>query len=133
MIVENKRNMIKANGNYIPNPSHYNPKPNLREDSTENALGDIVRKIISCRWNIEQDWDYMSKEDYAILTDLKFMKGFECEFPATTGSRIIKTMYVGDLSAQPTDIDSNGVPIGWKEVKANFIQLKADKYTGGAY
>lgn len=133
MVVKNLKNMIKANGKYIPNPSNYNPTPNLREDSSENALGDVVRKIISCRWKLEQDWDYMSREDYSYITDLKFKKSFSCEFPATTGKRITKTMYVGDLSGQPVDIDSNGVPTGWKEVKANFIQLKSDKYTGGAY
>ena len=133
MQVANLRNMIKADGRFIPNPSNYNPVPNLREDSSENSLGDVKRKIISCRWKIEQDWDYLSKEDYSYITTLKFKKSFPCEFPATTGRRVKKTMYVGDLSGQPVDIDSNGIPTGWKEVKANFIQLKADKYTGGAY
>ena len=83
--------MIKCDGVVIPTPSKYNPYPTLREKSTENALGDVIRKIISSRWKIEQSWDYLTKEQYAVLVDLKFKKSFECEFPNSKRKNSKKT------------------------------------------
>lgn len=47
MIKEN--NVIIADGVSLPTPSDFVPYPTLREKSTENALGDLVRKIVSVR------------------------------------------------------------------------------------
>lgn len=124
--------MIKCDGVVIPTPSDFNPYPTLREKSTENALGDVIRKIVSSRWKIEQGWDYLTKEQYAMLVDLKFKDSFECEFPNSKGELVKKQMYVGDLKGNANIADSNGIVRDWVNVKGNFIQKKADKYTGGA-
>lgn len=125
--------MIKVNGVEIPTPSTYKPSPTLREDSTENALGDVIRKIISCRWKLEMKWDYLTKEQYSQLVNIKFLKSFDCEFPSSTGAMVTKTMYGGDISGNANLADENGIIRDWTDVTFNFIQLKADKYTGGAY
>lgn len=124
-------NMIKVNNVYIPNPSSYNPYPNLREQSTENALGDMVRKIISCRWKLEMKWDELTKSQMAQLTDIKFLKEFNCRFPNTKGQFVTKRMYAGDLSSSAKKV-VNGIVESYRDVTLNFIQTKADKYTGGA-
>nr|DAQ03969.1 MAG TPA: hypothetical protein [Caudoviricetes sp.] len=130
MIKEN--NVIVADGVSLPTPSKYIPYPNLRENSTENALGDLIRKIISSRWKIEMQWDFLTKEQVSFLTDLKFKKEFECKFPNTKGKIITKKMYAGDLKPSASAIDPNThLVTGWKDVQCNFIQVKADKYTGG--
>lgn len=131
MIKEN--NVIVADGVSLPTPSGFVPYPTLREKSGENALGDLVRKIISSRWKIEMKWDILSVEQMNYLTDLKFKKEFLCTFPSTKNQRISKQMYVGDLkpSAKAIDPDTK-IVTGWLNVSCNFIQTKADKYTGGA-
>ena len=125
--------MIKVNGVEIPTPSTYNPFPELREDSSENSMGDIKRKIISCRWKLEMTWDYLTKEQYAQLIDIKFKKSFKCQFPSPTGKMVTKTMYAGDPKAEAVRVNSSDIVKDWQNVSLNFIQLKADKYTGGAY
>ena len=99
--------MIKVDGVEIPTPSEYNPYPELREKSSENSLGDVKRKIISCRWKLEMKWDLLTKEQYAQLIN-----------PKGNAFKLDKK----------TDTVKN-----WTSVSLNFIQLKADKYTGGAY
>lgn len=123
--------MIKINNTYIKNPSKYNAYPNLREKSSENSVGDLIRKIISCRRKIELEWDYLSKEEYSLFTDIKFLKEFDCSFINSKGERVTKKMYGGDISADAVNI-VDGVPQSYKNIKFNFIQTKADKYTGGA-
>lgn len=125
--------MIKVNGVEIPTPSKYNPFPELREDSSENSLGDIKRKIISCRWKLEMSWDYLTKEQYAQLINIKFLKSFTCKFPSPTGQMVTKTMYAGDPKADAIRVNSSDIVKDWQNISLNFIQLKADKYTGGAY
>lgn len=125
--------MIKVNGVEIPTPSKYNPYPNLREDSSENALGDMVRKIISCRWKLEMSWDMLTKEQYAQLIDIKFMKEFECTFPSPTGKMVTKKMYAGEAKAEAFKLNSDDTVKNWTSISLNFVQTKADKYTGGAY
>lgn len=130
MIEEN--NVIVANNVSLPTPSKYVPYPNLREKSTENSLGDIVRKIISVRWKIEMNWDILTVEQMNYLTELRFKKDFTCTFPSLNGTRITKTMYAGELKPSAKRIDkSTGLVTGWEDVSFNFIQTKADKYTGG--
>lgn len=124
--------MITADGVEIPTPSKYNPYPTLREQSTENALGDVIRKIISSRWKIEQSWEYLTKEQYAMLVDLKFKKSFSCNFPNSKGVMVTKRMYAGDIKGEANVADSNGIVRDWVNVQCNFVQLEADKYTGGA-
>lgn len=124
--------MIIVNGVAIPTPSKYKPYPNLREDSTENSLGDMVRKIISSRWKLEMSWDYLTKEQYSQLTDIKFKKEFSCIFPNTKGQMVTKLMYAGDLSGTANIADRDGIVRDWVDVSLNFIQTKADKYTGDA-
>ena len=124
--------MIKVDGVEIPTPSRYNPYPTLREKSTENALGDVVRKIISSRWKLEMSWDYLTKEQYAQLVDIKFKESFMCEFPNSMGEMVTKRMYAGDPKGQANLADKNGIVRNWTNVSLNFIQLKSDKYTGGA-
>ena len=131
MIKEN--NVIIADGVSLPTPSSYVPYPNLREDSTENALGDVIRKIISSRWKIEMKWDFLTVEQMDFLTDLKFKKEFTCHFPNTKGQIITKKMYAGDLKPNANAIDPNThLVTGWTDVQCNFVQVTADKYTGGA-
>ena len=124
--------MIKVNGVAIPAPSKYNPYPTLREKSTENSLGDVVRKIISSRWKIEMGWDYLTKEQYAQLIDIKFRESFLCEFPNSKGQMVTKTMYAGDPKGEANVADRDGIVRDWVNVTLNFIQKNADKYTGGA-
>lgn len=124
--------MITCDGVVIPTPSKYNPYPTLREKSTENALGDVIRKIISSRWKIEQSWEYLTKEQYAILVDLKFKESFSCTFPNSKGQMVTKRMYAGDIKGEANKADKNGIVRDWVNVSCNFIQQKADKYTGGA-
>jgi hypothetical protein len=126
--------MIKVDGVEIPTPSEYNPYPELREKSSENSLGDVKRKIISCRWKLEMKWDLLTKEQYAQLIKIKFKKSFQCEFPSSTGKRVTKTMYAGDPKGNAFKLDKKTDTVkNWTSVSLNFIQLKADKYTGGAY
>lgn len=125
--------MIKVNGVEILTPSSYNVYPTLREKSSENALGDLVRKIVSCRWKIEMSWDYLTKEQYARLVDIKFLKEFNCTFPSSKGVMVTKKMYGGDIKGEANMADKNGIVRDWVNVSFNFIQTKADKYTGGAY
>lgn len=127
-----KANMIMVNGEYIPNPTKFMPYPNLREKSSENSLGDLIRKIISSRWKLEQNWDVMSREEYTQLERIKFLKEFDCAFPAGQGTILNKKMYAGDLKGEACNQDENGVAQTYKNVTCNFIQTKADKYTGGA-
>lgn len=124
--------MIKVDGVEIPTPSKYNPFPTLREKSTENALGDVIRKIISSRWKLEMSWEYLTKEQYAQLTDIKFKESFLCEFPNSKGQMVTKRMYAGDIKGEANKADANGIVRDWVNVSCNFIQQKADKYTGGA-
>ena len=126
--------MIKVDGVEIPTPSTYIPYPELREDSSENALGDVIRKIISCRWKLEMTWDMLNKEQYAKLIEIKFKKSFKCEFPSPTGKRVTKIMYAGDPKGNAFKLDKKTDTVkSWTSISLNFIQLKADKYTGGAY
>ena len=131
MIKEN--NVIIADGRSLPTPSEYVPYPTLREKSTENALGDLVRKIVSSRWKIEMKWDILTVEQMKFLTDLKFKKEFTCTFPSLKDKKITKQMYAGDLKPSAKAIDpETKLVTGWLNVSCNFIQTKADKYTGGA-
>lgn len=123
--------MIKVNGVEMPTPSRYNPFPTLREKSTENALGDVVRKIISSRWKLEMSWDYLTKEEYSKLTDIKFKESFDCEFPNSKGQIVTKRMYAGDIKGSANRAP-DGIVKDWVNVTCNFIQQKADKFTGGA-
>ncbi len=125
--------MIKVNGVEIPTPSQFNAYPNLREDSSENALGDIKRKIISCRWKIEMSWDYLTDKQYEQLTTIKFLKEFECTFPSPMGTMITKTMYGGEIKAEAFSLNKDGTVKSYLNCSFNFVQTKADKYTGGAY
>lgn len=131
MIEEN--NVIIADGTSLPTPSEYAAYPTLREQSTENALGDLIRKIISSRWKIEMKWDVITPEQMNYITQLKFKKEFYCKFPATDGRLITKKMYVGDIKPSARKIDpSTKLVTEWKDFSCNFIQTEADKYTGGA-
>ena len=126
-------NMVLINNSYyIPNPTKFFPYPTLREKSSENALGDVIRKIISVRWKIEQSWDELTKEEYAILENLKFAKDFNCKFKNSAGQTLSKKMYGGDLKGEACKQDENGIAQVYKNVTFNFIQTKSDKYTGGA-
>ena len=130
MIEEN--NVIIADGRSLPTPSEYLPYPNLREKSVENALGDLVRKIISSRWKIEMKWDVLTPEQMNFITELKYKKEFQCKFPSSNGRLITKTMYVGDMKPSARRIDPNTKLVTeWKDFSCSFIQTKADKYTGG--
>jgi len=131
MIEEN--NVIIADGRSLPTPSEFVTYPTLREQSTENALGDLVRKIISSRWKIEMKWDILTPEQMDLITELKFKQSFLCIFPATDGRQLTKTMYVGDIKPSARKIDpSTKLVTEWKDFSCNFIQVVADKYTGGA-
>lgn len=131
MIEEN--NVIIADGRSLPTPSDYTPYPTLREQSTENALGDLVRKIISSRWKIEMKWDVLTPAQMDLITKLKFKKEFICKFPASDGRQLTKKMYVGDIKPAARRIDPNTKLVTeWKDFSCNFIQTEADKYTGGA-
>lgn len=131
MIEEN--NVIIADGRSLPTPSEFIPYPTLREQSTENALGDLVRKIISSRWKIEMKWDILTPAQMDLITKLKFKKEFNCKFPASDGRMLTKKMYVGDIKPAAQKIDPNTKLVTeWKNFSCNFIQTKADKYTGGA-
>lgn len=131
MIEEN--NVIIADGRSLPTPSEFIPYPTLREQSTENALGDLVRKIISSRWKIEMKWDILTPAQMDLITELKFKKEFNCKFPASDGRMLTKKMYVGDIKPAAQKIDPNTKLVTeWKNFSCNFIQTKADKYTGGA-
>ncbi|MBR1653635.1 MAG: hypothetical protein IJ690_01590 [Clostridia bacterium] len=131
MIEEN--NVIIADGRSLPTPSDYTPYPTLREQSTENALGDLVRKIISSRWKIEMKWDVLTPTQMDLITKLKFKKEFTCKFPASDGRMLTKKMYVGDIKPAARRIDPNTKLVTeWKDFSCNFIQTEADKYTGGA-
>ena len=64
---------------------------------------------------------------------LKFKKEFTCQFPNTKGQIITKKMYAGDLKPNANAIDPNThLVTGWVDVQCNFVQVTADKYTGGA-
>ena len=131
MIEEN--NVIIADGRSLPTPSDYTPYPTLREKSTENALGDLIRKIISSRWKIEMKWDILTPAQMDFITKLKFKDSFICRFPSTDGRILTKRMYVGDIKPAAQQIDPNTKLVTeWKDFSCNFIQTKADKYTGGA-
>lgn len=131
MIEEN--NVIIADGRSLPTPSAYTPYPTLREKSTENALGDLIRKIISSRWKIEMKWDILTPTQMDLITKLKFKKEFDCKFPSTDGRLITKKMYMGDIKPAAKKIDPNTKLVTeWENFSCNFIQTKADKYTGGA-
>ncbi len=53
-------------------------------------------------------------------------------FQIQNGEIVKKQMYVGDLNGSANMADSNGIIRDWVNVKGNFVQEKADKYTGGA-
>ena len=69
MIKEN--DVIIADGKSLPTPSEYVPYPTLREKSTENALGDLVRKIISSRWKIEMEMGFADSRTNELFNRIK--------------------------------------------------------------
>ena len=128
MIEEN--NVIIADGRSLPTPSDYTPYPTLREKSTENALGDLIRKIISSRWKIEMKWDILTPAQMDFITKLKFKDSFICRFPSTDGRILTKRMYVGDINYWVTTGSSYTPANGNPQNATSAIQVINGSYSG---
>jgi len=127
---------VEINGSWVALPSPdvgaYNAYPNIREDSSENGVGSLIRKIIGIRWKIEQSWSQLTDDEYQLLMSLKYFSEFNCKFwcPATK-SFLTKKMMAGDITGNGTIQNTNYNITQYSGGKLNFVQTKADKFREG--
>lgn len=84
--------LIRVEGvDNLPTPSDYQPDIEILENSTRNALGTLLREIIAYKIKINCKWNYMTREQYKTLQQIRKMKSFECSY-YDTESDSIKTV-----------------------------------------
>ena len=64
----------------LPTPSDYQPDIEILENSTRNALGTLLREIIAYKTKLNCKWNYMTKEQYMTLQQIRKMKSFDCAY-----------------------------------------------------
>lgn len=70
---------VRGVGN-LPTPSDYQPDIEILENSTRNALGTLLREIIAYKIKLNCKWNYMTREQYRTLQQIRKMKSFECSY-----------------------------------------------------
>ena len=73
--------LIRVHGvDNLPTPSDYQPDIEILENSTRNALGTLLREIIAYKTKLNCKWNYMTREQYRALQQIRKMKSFECSY-----------------------------------------------------
>lgn len=73
--------LVSVNGvGDLPTPSDYQPDIEILENSTRNALGTLLREIIAYKTKLNCKWNYMTREQYRTLQQIRKMKSFECSY-----------------------------------------------------
>lgn len=106
----------------LPTPSDYQPDIEILENSTRNALGTLLREIIAYKIKLNCKWNYMTRENYRKLLQIRKMESFECSYydPESDSIKNI-TCYCGPVKGTPLRTDKNGV-VDWINISANFIE-----------
>lgn len=110
----------------LPNPSADSGKATIATlvNSGRNASAVVTaQKIGRDQDKTELAWPYMNKEDWEEILaffDENFFFNFTYYSPVS-GAKVSRKFYVGDRTYQPFAIDSNGIPIAYKECKLNVI------------
>ena len=115
--------LITINGvDNLPTPSDFQPDIEILENSTRNALGTLLREIIAYKTKLNCKWNYMTREQYRTLQQIRKMKSFDCSYynPETDSTKTI-TCYCGPVKGTPIRTDENGV-VEWRNISANFIE-----------
>lgn len=75
----------------LPTPSDYQPDIEILENSTRNALGTLLREIIAYKTKLNCKWNYMTREQYQKLLQIRKTKSFECSYynPETNSMKTI--------------------------------------------
>ena len=75
----------------LPTPSDYQPDIEILENSTRNALGTLLREIIAYKTKLNCKWNYMTREQYQKLLQIRKTKSFECSYynPVTNSMKTI--------------------------------------------
>lgn len=84
--------LVSINGvGDLPTPSDYQPEIEILENSTRNALGTLLREIIAYKTKLNCKWNYMTREQYQKLLQIRKMKSFECSYynPETNSMKTI--------------------------------------------
>lgn len=117
---------IKINGREYPAPDRglgfsvsttVNAGRNELNIAVGQRVGKDLHKIDNCQWK------FMDAQTWA-----SFLQEFERSFYATVeypdmvhNCWITKTMYPGDRSAEPVELDANGLPKLYRNCKCNLI------------
>lgn len=84
--------LIRVHGvDNLPTPSDFQPDIEILENSTRNALGTLLREIIAYKTKLNCKWNYMTREQYQKLLQIRKMKSFECSYynPETNSMKTI--------------------------------------------
>lgn len=113
--------MIKINGVEIPTPSDYAVGIQDLSKAERNAKGTMIIERIATKRKLDLAWNYLSKENLAILFKMVSPVFFTVEYidPQDGGIKT-GTFYAGDRNAGAIDY-VNGV-IRWKDIKFNLVE-----------
>lgn len=116
-------NLVNVNGvDNLPTPSDYQPDIEILENSTRSAEGTLLREIIAYKIKLNCKWNYMTREQYQALQQIRKMKSFECTYyDAEADYTKTITCYCGPVKGTPLKADENGV-LEWVNISANFIE-----------
>lgn len=113
--------MIKIDGVEIPTPTTYVVGIEDLSNAERNAKGDIIIDRIGTKRKIELSWNYLSREDLALVLQKVAPVFFQVEYiDPQTNSKRVGTFYSGGRTAAALDY-RNGV-IRYKDIKFNLIE-----------
>lgn len=118
---------LAINGTELPSPKRgVTPTVSTVVDSARNANGVVVgQKIGRDQYKIDAlEWPWLTAAQWGAILQLcsDFFVNVTFYDPVSNGLKTLK-MYVGDRTAQPYWIDSNGAPTHYKDCKVNLIDV----------
>lgn len=115
-------NYCRPVGYNLKSPSTYFPSIEILENSNRNANGDLIREIIANKVKLNMSWNYMTQNEISVLTALRKLGKFTCDYLDLDGTYKTIEAYCGDISATPVHTN-NGFVTDWQDVTCNFIEL----------
>lgn len=123
----NLSNMFKMGSLWLPNPTTKSANQTIATfvNSGRNTEGQVIgQKIGRDQSKIELEWNYLTAYQWSTLLqfwDRNFFFTMEY-FDMRDNLRRTREFYVGDRSATPFNINTNGNVLAWVDCKANIIE-----------
>lgn len=110
----------------IPNPDNPSAKNLISTlvNSARNANAIVTaQKIGRDQEKTEMSWNFLTKDEWEELLrfwDQNFFFNFTY-YSRVEGVKITRKFYIGDREDMPFQVDDEGIPIAYKDCKANVI------------